>query len=202
MKVLVVARTRMYGDRVCVGGIEMDTGRSLRLLGSDGRNLSEEHRIRPGEVWELAYEDRRHGVEPPHVEDVIVRRGHKERDVDDLRTEILSLWTPWECPLDEIFDGTLDVTEHGSAFVAADGTLPEASTGFWLAQRSASHDADYQRYRFGGAGRIRSVKYVGMDEPVSQIAPHSLVRFSLARPWTFDPDQGARCYLQLSAVYA
>ena len=201
MRVLVVARTRMYGDRVCVGGIEMDTGRSLRLMGSDGRNLSEEHPVRPGEVWELVYEEPRRGIKAPHVEDVIVSRGHKERDANELKTEILSLWTPWECPLDEIFDGTLDTTESGTAFVPESGPVPNASTGFWLAQRSASFDAEYHRYRFGSAGRIRSAKYVGMEEAAQLIRPGSVVRFSLARWWKFDPDEEERCFLQLSAVY-
>ena len=70
MNVLVVARTRMRGDRVCVGGLEIETARSVRLMGSDGWNLHEDHPIRPGEIWDLAYEDHPDPT-PPHVEDVI-----------------------------------------------------------------------------------------------------------------------------------
>ena len=65
MSVLVVARTRMAGDRVCVGAIDLETHASLRLLGSDGRNLPGVKPIRPGEIWEHTYTPATH-VEPPH----------------------------------------------------------------------------------------------------------------------------------------
>jgi hypothetical protein len=43
----------MGGGRVCVGGLEVGSGASVRLLGSDQHNLPEDHRIRPGEIWDI-----------------------------------------------------------------------------------------------------------------------------------------------------
>ncbi len=83
VNVLVVARTRMRGDRVCVGGLEVDTGRSLRLLGATGENLHEDHPIRPAEVWDLTYRDHSNPT-APHVEDVIVSHGRRLSTVTDM----------------------------------------------------------------------------------------------------------------------
>jgi hypothetical protein len=201
MRVLVVARTRMKGDRVCVGGIDLDTGRSVRLLGSDGRNLSEDHEIRPGEVWTLVHEELRRSLEPPHVEDIVVRRGHKDADVSDLRAAILSVWQPWDCDLDDIFEGRLSATDNGTGFVAEGDPLPACSTGFWVSTRLATIDG-YERYWFDGGRRIARVKYKGMAEPAQTILAGTLIRFSLARWAEFPPGIGERrCYLQLSGWY-
>jgi hypothetical protein len=203
MNMLVVARTRMSGDRVCVGGIELGTGRSLRLLGSDGNNLPEAHSIRPGTIWDIACEPLRRGVRPPHVEDVIVTRGHPVEDVPDMKAAILGSWQPWECPLEDIFDGPLDVTERGTAFLRDRPPLPSCSTGFWHAQRPATLDGDWgNRYWFAGGGAIRSVKYSGMSWPPDTIPAGALIRFSLARWAEFPPGVGEkRCYLQVSGWY-
>jgi hypothetical protein len=201
MRVLVVARTRMAGDRVCVGGIEVDTGRSVRLLGSDGHNLSEEHPIRPREIWEVAHEELRRGLEAPHVEDIVVHRGHKDRDVKDMRASILAIWKPWDCPLDEIFDGRLSVTDGGTAFIAEGAPLPTCSTGFCVSRQEATIDS-YDRYWFDGGRQIKRVKYKGMTDTPRTIPAGALIRFSLARWAEFPPGVGElRCYLQLSAWY-
>src|SRR5436190_14762237 len=115
MNVLVVARTRMSGDRVCVGGIGLETGRSLRLLRSDGRNLHENREIRPGEVWDLTYRDHP-SRKPPHVEDVIVSHGTPLRIVTDIHAELLTLVEPWRGPLESIFDGRLRTNANGRAY--------------------------------------------------------------------------------------
>jgi hypothetical protein len=203
MSVLVVARTRMTGNHVCVGGLELETGRSLRLLGSDGWNLLEEHPIRPGEIWELAYKDHP-GPVPPHVEDVIVSHGHKVEEVDDMKATILGLIEPWRGGVDAIFDGRLVATDGGSGYVTRDPPLPTTSTGFWIAsgalQRKTFDTAT--RYALPGGGPIRSVKYVGMADSIPTIPSGALVRFSLARWAAFPPGvDDERCYLQLSGWY-
>ena len=63
---------------MCVGGRALEDGSSVRLLGSDGRNLLEDHPIRPGAIWDIAYVPHAQ-VESPHVEDVIVSRGKRSR---------------------------------------------------------------------------------------------------------------------------
>src|SRR5690348_5329011 len=88
MRVLVVARTRMGGDRVCVGGLDMAAGTGVRLLRPDETNLLEEHPIRPGDVWEVSC-TRRRSATPPHVEDVLVTGGRMVDSVVDLKRAIL-----------------------------------------------------------------------------------------------------------------
>lgn len=191
----------MTADRVCVGGIELDTGRSLRLLGSDGHNLPEDHAIRPSSIWDLTYANPPYGLEPPHTEDVIVSRGHKEQDVQDMKGAILQVWRPWECELDLIFEGRLDVTENGSAFLGPGSQLPSGSTGFWQSRTEATIDS-WQRYWFNGGGPIQRVKYKGMTAAIQTIPKGALIRFSLARWAEFPPGVGElRCYLQLSGFY-
>jgi hypothetical protein len=202
VKVLVVTRTKMSGDYVCVGGIEVESGKSLRLLGSDGFNLSGDHPIRPGAVWHLSYRPST-TVRPPHVEDVIVSRGRLIEEVADMKTAILDAWQPWDCDLDEIFQGRLHVTPKGTAFLRDEPPLPGSSTGFWVAHTPLTLDEKWgPRYWFAGQSQISSVKYVGMAPPIATIPAGALIRFSLARWAEFPPGVGEeRCYLQLSAWY-
>jgi Dual OB-containing domain len=194
----------MAGDRVCVGGIDIDSRKSLRLLGSDGRNLPESKPIRPSELWDLTYAAAP-TVEPPHVEDVIVSRGRKVGDAGDMKATILELVVPWGGNVETIFGGRLDTTDHGTAFLRRDPTLPGASTGFWVASddvRRSQFDDFGVKYWFPNGRAIRRVTYKGMGEPIEVIPAGSLVRFSLARWAEFPPGVGEeRCYLQLSGWY-
>jgi hypothetical protein len=204
VKVLVVARTRMGGDRVCVGGIDVDSRASVRLLGSDTQNLPESHPIRPGEIWNMTCSPRRE-VRPPHVEDVVVTAGKQISSVVNLKSAILELVEPWDCELEEIFDGRLAVTDAGTAFLRDEPPLPDRSTGFWNARtalRQSKFDESGNRFWIPDGHRIRKVKYVGMDDPVAVIPEGALVRFSLARWHQFPPGvDEPRCYLQLSGWY-
>jgi hypothetical protein len=204
MRVLVVARTRMGGDRVCVGGLALDDGTSTRLLGSDGWNLPEDHPIRPGEIWDLTYRPRDR-VEPPHVEDVIVSRGKPIDTVSDMQAQILTLIEPWTERVESIFEGCLTTTDSGGAYLPPTGRMPSCSTGFWLSDRDVrvSHFEDRGiRYWIPDAREIRGFKYVGMDDPIDIIPSGSLIRFSLSRWGEFPPGVGERrCYLQLSGWY-
>jgi hypothetical protein len=198
-----VARTRMSAGRVCVGGIELDAGRSLRLMGSDGKNLQETHPIRPGEIWDLTY-TRKANLRPPHVEDVVVTSGKPVELVDDPAALIRTLVQTWRCQLGEIFDGRLEATSNGSAFIRDVVPLPAMSTGFWESTRNVRRTFrdGSTRYFFPDEPRIRNIPYRGMDEPIAKIPAGSLIRFSLARWKELPPGVGEeRCYLQLSGWY-
>lgn len=204
MNVLVVARTRMRGDRVCVGGLEVETGRSVRLLGSDGWSLHEDHPIRPAEIWDLTYEDHPDPT-PPHVEDVIVRHGSRLAGVGDMQAELLKLVDPWRGPVESIFDGRLQTNAHGRAYVGPQPPLPSGGVGFWVSEsplaRSKHPAAQGRRYWFREGGPVTSVAYVGMEPQVAVIPPGGLVRFSLARWAAFPPGAEERCTLQISGSF-
>lgn len=71
-RVIIVSKTRMRGDHVCVGGHDLNERmRSLRLLQPDGTNMPADARFEIGHVWELDYQPAP-DVQPPHVEDVLV----------------------------------------------------------------------------------------------------------------------------------
>jgi hypothetical protein len=189
---------------VCVGGVTLDDGTGLRLLGSDGRNLPQDKPIYPGEIWDLTYNVSER-IEPPHVEDVVVARGRPVGRVDDVKARLLSLVTPWEGAVESVFESSLTTTDHGHAYLAPSGPIPPCSTGFWVADHDVrlSQFEEHGLYYWFPEGRnIRSVKYVGMKDPIDVIPEGSLIRFSLARWWGFPPGEGERrCYLQLSGWF-
>lgn len=69
-RVLIVSKTRMRGDHVCVGGHDFyESMHSIRLLQPDGTNMPAGTRFDMGQVWDLDYEQAT-DIRPPHVEDV------------------------------------------------------------------------------------------------------------------------------------
>ncbi|HEY7044081.1 MAG TPA: hypothetical protein VH419_10480 [Nocardioidaceae bacterium] len=199
-----MARTRMRGDRVCVGGLEVETARSVRLMGSDGWNLREDHPIRPGEIWDLTYRNSPDPM-PPHVEDVVVAYGRRVSTVTDVRSELEAIVDPWRGPVGAIFDGRLRTNVNGRAYVGPQPPLPSGSVGFWVTEYplSFSRDAAVQgrRYWFPEGHAVTSIAYVGMEPPLEVIPVGALVRFSLARWAAFPQGSEERCYLQVSGWY-
>jgi putative nucleic acid modification protein with dual OB domain len=204
MNVLIVARTRMRGDRVCVGGLEVETGRSVRLLGSDGWNLHEDHPIRPGEIWDLAYEDHPDPT-PPHVEDLIVSHGSRVGVEGEMYSEILRLVDPWRGSVESIFDGRLQTTAEGKAYVGPQPPLPSGSVGFWLSDCPLTMTkypaVQGRRYWFPEGGPVTSVAYVGMEPQLGVVPAGAVVRFSLARWAAFPEGAEKRCFLQISGSF-
>jgi hypothetical protein len=57
------------------------------------------------------------------------------------------------------------------------------------------------RYVFRAEDGRRRIRYVGVAEPAARIEPGTLVRVSLARPWS-PSNAPAGLYLQISGWYA
>ena len=97
MPVLIVSKTRMHGDHVCVGGFDLDTHRNVRLLNAQGYNQPANTPYQIGEVWDLVYRPRA-GCEPPHIEDVLVtssrRVGNQPNLADYIRKNCLTVTGP------------------------------------------------------------------------------------------------------------
>lgn len=198
-RVIIVSKTRMRGDHVCVGGHDLDERmRSLRLLQPDGTNMPADARFEIGHVWELDYQPAP-DVQPPHVEDVLVDpSGARHVDsIDPLGAFLRDRVTVWtETP----FEGKLRRTTSGTGYVPADGPFPSCSTGYWLPKDALDFDGD-SRYVFRADGGRRRIRYVGVADAADRIEPGTLVRVSLARPWA--PSNAPRgLYLQISGWYA
>lgn len=197
-RVLVVSKTRMRGGRVCVGGHDLDNGmRSLRLLRPDGTNMPADTGFEIGQVWKLQYQPEPQ-PQPPHVEDVLVdpRRAQLVDTVSSLGSYLRDRVTVWE---DVPFEGKLVRTDSGTGYVPVEGPFPSCSTGYWVPEQPLDFDGD-SRYVFRADGGRRRIRYVGVAEPVDRIEARTLVRVSLARPWS-PPNAPAGLYLQISGWY-
>lgn len=197
-RVLVVSKTRMHGARVCVGGHDLDEDmRSLRLMQPDGTNMPSDTRFGIGQVWELDYRPSPH-VHEPHVEDVLVEpRGARWIDsLSPLGAFLRRRVTVWKgVP----FEGRLMRTGSGTGYVPSEGPFPSCSTGYWLPENALVFDGD-GRYVFRVDGSRRRIRYVGVADPIDRIEIGTLVRVSLARPWS-PPNAPPGLYLQISGWY-
>lgn len=79
------------------------------------------------------------------------------------------------------------------------------STGYWL----LGEDLHLKRKEWDGEVKLHYIsqkveaRYVGVDKEIPKINAGTLVRVSLARWWSEDPDANGepRCYLQISGWY-
>jgi hypothetical protein len=200
--VLIVSRTRMRDDRVCVGAHDLADFKSLRLYRHDGTYLKTSDNVGVGQIWELNYRPKP-GADPPHVEDVLVAQTGARRlgRQPDLAALIQQRDTIWRTPA-ELFEGRLRFTGAGSAYVPAEGPLPSRSTGYWLLDAPMLRQ-EYEgktRYVRGGSEGLRRVSYVGTAASRATIPARTLVRLSLSR--RFAPTAAHDGYwLQLSGWY-
>jgi hypothetical protein len=202
VNVLVVAKTRMTQNRMCLGAHDLETFRSLRLFRHDGSYLERDAPIEIGDVLDLQYEPRSN-LHPPHVEDVLVAQGPARRvgRREEIATLVLERDVVWRS-VAELFDGLLCFTASGSAYIPVDGPQPGRSTGYWLPDRELHRRTYNHRIRYGyGAAGLNSMPYVGVDEGPETIPARSLLRLSLSRP-NQPPNQPNACWLQLSGWFA
>jgi len=77
--------------------------------------------------------------------------------------------------------------------------FPTCSTGYWLPDQPLKFDGD-GRYVFRAENGRRRIRYVGVADPATRIEPGTLVRVSLARPWSPSNAPAGLC-LQISGWY-
>jgi hypothetical protein len=192
----------MRGDRVCIGGHDLADFKSLRLYRHDGTYLEASDNIAVGKIWELEYRPKPN-LEPPHVEDVIVKHEGAVRigQEQNLGAFIQQHDTIWRTP-PELFEGCLRFTDAGAAYVPAEGPLPSRSTGYWLLD-APLHRQEYEgktRYLRQADEGVRRISYVGTAPTRATIPAGTLVRLSLSR--RFAPTDTHNGYwLQLSGWY-
>lgn len=205
-KVLIVGKTKKWKE-VCVGGLVLDSLRSVRLLTESGDDQPEDTPFELGSVWEISFEESScHQRANPHVEDVrIVGKQPvagwlREKFVDFL---VKRIDAPTVDPR-YLFDGLVQFTENRKWYVAPDRGLPSYSTGFWRLRKALRLFWVYQypeskpRYLYldeNAANPTFDVPYVGFEEPLEVIPRGTLVRFSLTRKYK------GRFWLQLSGWF-
>lgn len=211
-KVLIVSKTRMLNDKVCVGGVDVERKRSVRLMNENGYHESSlECPYEIYDVWDLDYINSNQRP-APHVEDVnVISREKKGVLKDELRQvdKLAQLLKQCNIPvfngsLLSVFDGKLKPTQYGTFFINEDD-VPSYSTCFWICDRDVRR-SDFrgkQRYNYNDGSRQwgYNISYVGLTDAVDIIPQGSLIRLSLAHWWSLDDsDDEERCYLQLSGV--
>jgi hypothetical protein len=202
-KVLIVARTRMSGEKVCIGALS-EEGESLRLLNAAcTSDLAYNSPYKVGEWWRIACE-LCGSSRPPHVEDVAVSNALKIGDERDLRKYLTTQTKSWQGKIETLFDGKIRFTNNGAGFIS-EADVPRYATGFWLPSSPLNLETNVR----GNSGYYpvhdyKHLSYVGTQNAVPQINAGQLVRVSLARWWkprNADPSLEERCYAQLSGWY-
>ena len=203
MRVLIVSKTRMQHG-VCVGGMEMDTGRYVRLMERGNHYQPSDTPFEIGQVWNLRAIDR-NPVQAPHVEDIIVLEKTQVDQVQDMATYIRSRNTiDYTGGFDGLFDGLVRCTSAGTGYVPADGPMPKRSVGFWVSDRPLvlSHNYNKSKYVYSPWPEARKLSYVGFYDPIAEIPAGRIIRVSLSKLYS-PPDGTAPIgyYLQLSGWY-
>lgn len=115
-EVLILARTKMNKQHVCVGGYSLQQKRYVRLLTFDEQNLNETEPYQIGEVYQIEYRERPNLI-LPHCEDVCVHFSELKRKMS--RNELMQLLNTISISnifIKELFGGLLN-WEHGMAKV-------------------------------------------------------------------------------------
>jgi hypothetical protein len=197
-QVLIVGRTKMWGDRVCIGALTQD-GENLRLMNKFcASTYPAESPYVVGEFWEIEYTPCGAQI-PPHVEDVSVARSKKLGESGNVAADISARAVIWKGGIECLFDGKLGFTQNGSAFISP-GDVSTGATGFWM----PNTDIELRGTAYTPIDDYRHLKYVGFQEPEKRLQANRLIRVSLARWWKpkdADDDFEERCYGQLSGWF-
>jgi hypothetical protein len=203
MNVVIISVTKVGDNHVCVGAMQEDNGRPLRLMYPHGRFPSTDIGYRVGDIWNIDFVPRIDIIEP-HNEDVVVRRAintnQSVRSVRDfLMGHNIEIWTL----VRQLFEGQLDWTSNGSGYLNDKDRVPTTSVGFFTCVRDLVYrDGYYEVERDENYTKYRRFSYVGVVPARIRIPAGTLIRVSLARWWA-PPDQNIeeRCYCQVSGWY-
>jgi len=194
----------MNGGKCCIGGITT-SGRYVRLLTHDGENQPEATQLTPRQIWEIKFKERRE-PKPPHIEDVLIQTQELKTTLND-GIRILDYINDREIPIwsghpNKLFDEKIKWTEKGSGFINEEA-VPVHSVGFWISDRNLTKRVYYEkvRYDYRSFAELKSLPYVGFEDPIEIIPSGSLIRVSLARWWDTKGTTELRCPLQLSGWY-
>ncbi|MEP2773273.1 MAG: hypothetical protein ABJH05_14070 [Fulvivirga sp.] len=202
--VLILSKTQMNNNQVCVGGLTLN-GRYVRLLDENGNNQPQDTDLAPKQGWEIEFEERPNN-EPPHVEDILVQSRTRKGTLKDeitIKDFIEKRNIPiWRGHPDQLFDQLIQWTQGGSGYIDEEGGIPEHSVGFWICDKDLKRrDFNGIRYQYPSAVGWRSLKFKGLEDPVDIIPAGTLLRVSLARWKAFNKGESPKCWLQLSGWY-
>lgn len=196
---------------VCVGGVDVDACRSVRLLTANGGHETAE--ACPYEIWDIWDVDyyMKQRRPNPHTEDANMTRREKIDRVDAPNMSINRFSAVLEGlripifrgSLFSVFDGKLKLKDNDRLYISKDD-VPAYSTCFWINDKRLLGYNDSRgrwKYRYNNMTNMYgyTISFVGTEAPLDTIEEGSLIRLSLAHWWKpEDSDDEERCYLQLS----
>lgn len=198
--VIILSRTKMSGNKICVGGLDLNSGAMLRLLDETASALTSDFPYKIGETYTIEFAPRYY-LTPPHLEDVAVykytlAKAYNKTDLDTVVYKNAGTFVD----LRGLFSGKL--LWNNNKGYALESDPPGFSVQIAKLNRILIKNGyDYQEF---GTFNPRRVKYVGemdISKMPSLINSDTPIRFSLARPWDKDGDGVKVCYLQLSGIY-
>ena len=200
-EVVILSKTRMSGNNICVGAYDIFNNKMLRLLSNTARALTADYPFEVGEAYSITYQPR-YQVTPPHTEDVAVYEYEQIEETPDHDLDSITSDLTTQCAdLSDLFDGALR-WENGSGFIEEQNNINYSVQIATLGHSLHKEGEYYVQRRFGLT--MKKVKYVGyLDiDRMPQLIPSGMkIRFSLARLWDKNEDGNRRAYLQLSGVY-
>lgn len=209
-KVLIVSKTKMQHNHVCVGAIDLDKKKSIRLLNEDGfHEILQDCPYELLQIWDIEYEYTNYRP-LPHSEDVAVLSrtftGETINNQDLIKVLHESNVPLYQGSLMNIFEKNLRFTSAGKLYISQD-SCPPFSTCFWISDSLIlKNEINGKVYYHYTATRFPSgfqIPYVGLENATAQEIPQgTLLRLSLANWWApEDSDCEERCYLQLSGGF-
>lgn len=217
MDVLITSKTKFGKTHVCVGGLVLKENRFIRLLNRGGdRKPSGWYQfadtpLKIGDIWDIDFKNSPNAVEP-HLEDVFITINGKKAEVENLNDFIKESGVPIiEGSIENLFEGKLEwFGKNGNGYLPENQVeMPAQSVGFWICDTDLILNGNRYYYTYKLMGLItksKSLKWVGLEEPLEVIPKGTLIRVSLAKWWPpkselkkYNVPYG--CYLQLSGWY-
>ena len=202
-RVVIVSKTWWGSSGFCVGGLDLDTNKNLRLLGIHGAKQPKTTPFNIGQIWNIDY-FQNEKVDPPHNEDANVLNSEYIGQQSNLQDFLKKRVHLWNGGINRLFGGLL-VSQNMSCFISRGNGIPNVSTGFWIPDKPLiiyhSNDKIYYMYNYDHPNispHCYKIPYVGVADPIACIPEDTLIRVSLARWWQRPGTDEERCYLQLS----
>lgn len=201
--VLIVAKTNLSNETYSVGGIQLDSLRSLRLFPPTQNSHPRDTPLDIGQVWEFTFQEMSpEEIIAPHVEDirVIGAKMLRTMSLDQVKAFVLeNIGAPIVHPKD-LFYGRLQSKQSKKKRITPAGGIPLKSTGFWRLQgdlilQEADNKARYICIDHSRRRTIIDLPFVGEQALEEVIPAGTLLRLSLSR-WF---DEGF--WLQLSGWF-
>lgn len=191
--VVILARTHMKENRVCIGGYSLHENKYVRLLVKENieqskftnrfgrvrkisyksynnnhlKNMNETEPYRVGEIYTIKYENR-NDIVLPHCEDVVVLESSLKYRPNDYGEflNFLPRIALSNMHIKNLFNKLLQ-WKNGSGFLIEQANLPSGSVMVVQLNHDlylSKKDSDYYYYIDNNLGKTFKVKYVGVDD--------------------------------------